>query len=455
MSSKTADNSTAVSTSTRKSTRDKLFGRDEMAALLSVDASMPTAASSAHAGGSSRNSKKRGGANGKDEEIDISRLNAYETAEYLSRLKQQKITQHNRKRLRADTSKMEYQKLLEEQQEASTFHITPVHAAVAPQRSCVQEEYINSIVPLHTSREDETSNASVSSSSSSNSDESHYRRRRKEPEIIIRKSEPRKEERSISSSSSSSEESSSSSSESEEEIDARRRRIREKATASTQSTTPSIDKPHRNEEKADEEATTQSTVSPSLSFAKKMFNTSTDTVSTDDDSSSSSTSSSSEDEATSNLGNQCRPLFIPKHQRAITKLDSIQQQQQQEQEEKERQRIRDKRKQESRAMVKQLVLQSKKEDDTLNNYNSISIEEEDLVTGMGVNPPPDDTDTCETKEDELRMYHTWQVRELLRCVFFLERFLFLLYFCRLVTTVYISHPPPPLAHYWKNSSRTR
>jgi hypothetical protein len=442
-----ADNATTVSTSTRKSTSDKLFGRDEMAALLSVDASMPTAASSGHAGGSSRNSKKRGGANGKDEEIDISRLNAYETAEYLSRLKQQKTSQHNRKRLRADTSKMEYQKLLEEQQEASTFHLTPVPAA-APQRSSVQEEYISSIMPSHNSREDETSNASVSSSSNEN----HYRRRRREPEIIIRKSEPRKEERSISSSSSSSEESSSVSSESEDEIDARRRRIREKAMASTQSTTPSIDKPLKNEEKAEEEATTQSNVSPSLSFAEKMFDASTDTVSTDKDSSSSS--SSSEDEATPNLGHQCRPLFIPKHQRATTKLDSLQQQQQQEQEEKERQRIREKRKQESRAMVKQIVLQSKKEDDnTLNNYNSISIEEEDLVTGMGVNPPPDDTDTCETKEDELRMYHTWQVRELLRCVFHGTVLVSTFFIVWLPRLIYLFPPSPVL--YWKNSSRTR
>ena len=425
------------------STNDhRTFGRNEMAALLSIDAAMMPTASSGYL----KQSSNKTAAVKKGE--DISALNASETAALLALQQAGQERLGVKKRLRVGvegegiefvgcvTSKrtkkhMEYHKLIEEQDLiASLLHGNETSSSTQKYKQQEEEGEEN----------DRKSRTKVSHASSDSDDDLMARRARKEPEIvrkrhegsIILKSAPkeklfqRRQRRSSSSSDNASSSSDdSSSSEDDEEIDARRRRIRERAAVEdVPSHRPQLDVRVNSIDASVDQKIPQGVEKDEMVKRRHSSDSKSSPSSSSDSSSTSGSNSSShsDDEvrpAVIESGNVAKPTFVPRHKRD-TVAEQLKKRLAEDEQEKQRQILVEKRKLQSRVMVAQAVAKAENEAATAVALAGENIEEEDLVSGMG-KFPPDDTDECATKEEEIELHDAWEVREILRYVKHLEK----------------------------------
>lgn len=272
-----------------------------------------------------------------------------------------------------------------------------------------------------------------------------------------------KEELSTNNANSSSSSSSSSSSDDDDDVDERRRRIREKALLAKQQKqkkqNESIIKQKTNDdnEESEKEAplmqkdtkdiTTATEEKQKVQTIIKKTQSSSDSES-ESESESEEESSSSEEEHT--LPSIAKPVFIPRNKRGAatttgkgfeaSKNPTLRTPENGEEEEDQQdsdqiKKKREKRILQSRALVAQIMQQEKEESDKLMLYEN----NEDDETGGTMEPPPWDDDevnengTPYTEAELNDQRDSWQVRELLRYVFFCV--VFIVYFTRSYTMI--------------------
>jgi len=371
----------------------KTFGVGDMVQLLSVDASMPTA-SSGYLRASS--SKRR--------ERDVAMMNAAEAAAYLSEKREtRQIGKQHRKRLRVNNKQMDYQKLLEEQKIVSTgvesmnqYHIK-------------QDSYRHSNPKELSSHRVEKEKLL---SSSSDDETSRRGRPRIAASVIISKNLTSEEPNTLNrtsvgsklrsdSSSSDSDSSSGSSSPSCSLTSKQRRKHSSKVIHYHDASLPL---PETETKESLHSATSKQLSSSDASVSSK----------TDSDDESNSDSSVSAFIVSPPI--QCtRPVYIPKHKRALIseheRLENARHQLEQEQ----KKQTLELKKSQSKAMVAHAVECAKHEDAIKAAYDNMGVlEEEDLLAGMNGKLPPDDNDEPESEVQDQLWYLDWQVRECLR-----------------------------------------